>query len=145
MDRCALAYELHRKKNNCAQSVVGSFSDLTGLSLEQCMGIAAGFGGGVGGSHEELCGAVSGGVLTLGLLFPEDKRRCYALSKEFRRRFQEAFGRTGCRELLAARPGTSERTPAAKRLNAATHCNIMVVTAVELLEELLRDEENRPD
>ena len=130
MDRCALAYELHRSKNNCAQSVLGAFSDRTGLTLEQSIGIAAGFGGGVGGSHEELCGAISGGVLALGLLFPEDRRKCYALSKEFRRRFQEVFGRTCCRELLEARPKLDERTPAAKRLNAVTHCNIMVITEI---------------
>ena len=145
MDRCALAYQLHKEGYNCAQAVVGAFEDQIGLPHGSVLAATGGFGGGVGGSHEELCGAISGGVLTLGLLFPENKRRCYALSMEFRRRFQEAFGRTCCRELLEARPGTSERTPAAKRLNAATHCNIMVVTAVELLEELLRDEKNRPD
>ena len=46
------------------------------------MAAMGGFGGGVGGSHEELCGAVSGGVLVLSLLHPhtdgEDRagKRC---------------------------------------------------------------------
>ena len=63
MDRCAIAYEYHKAGYNCAQSVAGAFEDLTGLTKEQLMALAGGFGGGVGGSHEELCGAVSGGVL----------------------------------------------------------------------------------
>lgn len=139
IDRCAFAYQLHRQKNNCAQAVAGAFADLAGFSVEQVTGLAVGFGGGVGGSHAELCGAISGGILALGLLYPGDKRRCYALSKEFRRRFAEVFGRTCCGELLKARPGVSEQTLAAKRLGITAHCSIMVVTAVELLEELLQE------
>lgn len=141
MDRCAVAFQLHQERNNCAQAVAGAFSDLTGLSQEQIIGMAAGFGSGVGRSREELCGSISGGVLTLGLLFPRDKRKCVALSKEFRQRFKDVFGTTICHELLTARPGLSEKTQAANRLNATRHCDIMVVTAVELLEELLREEE----
>ena len=53
-----------------AQSVAGAFADLTGTAPEQLMAAMGGFGGGVGGSHEELCGAVSGGVLVLSLLHP---------------------------------------------------------------------------
>ena len=29
----------------------------------QCVRMATGFGGGVGGTHQEMCGALSGGVL----------------------------------------------------------------------------------
>ena len=101
MDRCAAAYAYHKQGYNCAQSVAGAFADLTGTAPEQLMAAMGGFGGGVGGSHEELCGAVSGGVLVLSLLHPhtdgEDragKVRLYAQAKEFRRRFQEVFGLT---------------------------------------------------
>ena len=65
MDRCAAAYAYHKQGYNCAQSVAGAFADLTGTAPEQLMAAMRGFGGGVGGSHEELCGAVSGGVLVL--------------------------------------------------------------------------------
>ena len=91
MDRCAAAYAYHKQGYNCAQSVAGAFADLTGTAPEQLMAAMGGFGGGVGGSHEELCGAVSGGVLVLSLLHPhtdgEDragKVRLYAQAKEFR-------------------------------------------------------------
>ena len=47
MDRCAIAYEYHKAGYNCAQSVAGAFEDLTGLTKEQLMALAGGFGGGV--------------------------------------------------------------------------------------------------
>ena len=59
MDRCAAAYAYHKQGYNCAQSVAGAFADLTGTAPEQLMAAMGGFGGGVGGSHEELCGAVT--------------------------------------------------------------------------------------
>lgn len=145
MDRCALAYQYHKQGYSCAQSVAGAFSDLTGGEPERLLAAAGGFGGGVGGSHAELCGAVSGGLLVLGLLFPhtrgedrEAKRQIYALAKQFRQRFFETFGSTRCGDLLRARPGVSDQTRAARRLGITAHCDIMVVTAVEMLEDLLQ-------
>ena len=91
--------------------------------------------------------AVSGGVLVLSLLHPhtdgEDragKVRLYAQAKEFRRRFQEVFGLTRCGDLLRARPGVTERNPASQRLGVTAHCDNMIVTAVEILEQMLQEE-----
>ena len=68
MDSCANAYQYHREGYNCAQSVVAAFLDKLNLTKEQAMAMAGGFGGGVGGTHCEMCGAVSGAVLVLSLL-----------------------------------------------------------------------------
>lgn len=148
MDRCAKAYEYHKQGYNCAQSVAGAFADLTGLAPEQLMAATGGFGGGVGGSHAELCGAVSGGVLVLSLLHPHTdgadragKAAVYALTKEFRRRFEEVFGLTRCGDLLKARPGVTDRNPASQRLGVTAHCDNMVVTAVEIVEQMLAEEQ----
>lgn len=150
MDRCELAYQYHKRGYSCAQSVAGAFADMLAREPEQLFAAAGGFGGGVGGSHAELCGAISGGLLVLGLLFPhtrgEDKpakREAYALAKLFRQRFFETFSCTRCGDLLKARPGVSSRTAAAVRLGVTAHCDIMVVTAVELLEELLKQKHDR--
>ena len=51
MDRCALAYQYHKEGFNCAQCVVGAFSDLTGVPMETAAAAAGGMGGGVGGSR----------------------------------------------------------------------------------------------
>ena len=71
MDRCALAYAVSQ---GGLQLCPGGGGRLRGpdwaLTPEQLVAAMSGFGGGVGGSHEELCGAVSGGVLVLSLLHP---------------------------------------------------------------------------
>ena len=63
------------------------------------------FGGGIGGSTEELCGAFTGGVIALGYLMGRDApgdnmRDAGALVKEFKSRFQTQFGSLKCRDLL---------------------------------------------
>ena len=147
MDRCAMAYQYHKEGWNCAQSVAGACADLAGRTPEEVLPLMGGFGGGFGGSHEEVCGAVSGGVLILSLCFPhaqggdqEAKRKVYRLAKEYRRRFFEVFGHTRCGELLRVRPGVTEKNPAAQRLGVTAHCDNMIVTAVELLEALVQEE-----
>lgn len=147
MDRCALAYQYHKEGFNCAQAVAAACADLAGRRPEEVLPALGGFGGGIGGSHEEVCGAVSGAVLILSLCYPfsegknaEAKRRVYARAKEFRRRFSEIFLHSRCGELLQAKPGVSDRTAAARRLGITTHCDIMIVTAVELLEAMLAEE-----
>ena len=94
MDRCALAHQYHQQGYSCAQSVAGAFADLTDWTPEQLFAATGAFGGGVGGSHEELCGAVSGGLLVLGLLYPhtqaenrDAKKKIFGLAKQFRQRF----------------------------------------------------------
>lgn len=149
MDRCALAYQYHKEGFNCAQSVVRAFADRIEAPLDVATAMAAAHGGGLGGTHTELCGAVSGAVMVLSLLYPhtsgadpEGKKRVYALAKEFRQRFESVFGNTRCGELLSSQPGLSEKTTAASRLEIKGHCNIMIVTAVELLEQMLAEQEN---
>ncbi|MCI9609479.1 MAG: hypothetical protein HFG07_04570, partial [Oscillibacter sp.] len=67
MDRCAMAYQYHKEGWNCAQSVAAACADLAGRTPEEVLPLMGGFGGGLGGSHEEVCGAVSGGALILSL------------------------------------------------------------------------------
>lgn len=150
MDRCASAYQYHKEGWNCAQSVAGACAGLAGRTPEEVMPLLGGFGGGVGGSHEEVCGAVSGGTLILSLCFPfaqsgdqAAKRELYRVTKEFRRRFSDVFGLTRCADLLRSRPGVTERNAAARRLGITAHCDNMIVTAVEILEKLVEEERGK--
>ena len=145
MDRCERALAYRREKYNCAQAVALSFGDLLKMEPAVIEAALSGFGGGVGGCHEEICGAVSGGVFVLGALYADPADRgghhsAYPKVREFRRRFQELFGHIRCGELRTAAPGATEATPAAFRLGAHSHCDIMVVTAVEILEQMLAEE-----
>lgn len=148
MDRCAAAYQYHKEGYNCAQSVALAYKDLIDAPEAAIVAAGGGFGGGVGGSRAELCGAVSGGVLALSWLTPqtdgadaEGKRRVYAAAKEFLRRFEEVFSLTRCGDLLAARPQPGDKNPAAQRLGITAHCDNMIVTAVEIIEKMLAERE----
>lgn len=145
MDRCEMAYQYRKERYNCAQAVAAPFADLLGTTPEALFPVVSGFGGGIGGCHEEVCGALSGAVYVLSVLYadPEDRaghKTVYPKVREFRSRFEEAFGHTRCGDLRTAAPGATEATPAAFRLGAHSHCDIMVVTAVEILEQMLSEE-----
>ena len=145
MNRFEKADAYHKKGFNCCQSVVAAFSDLTGLTEQESMNFSVGFGGGA--ATGELCGAITGAVMTLGLLTPVDisdpagsKKRTVALSKELQKRFMERFGALRCQDLLKAKVQSDPvNTPAAHALGITTHCSIMIVTAVEIVEEMLRE------
>lgn len=141
MDRIEKALEYHHRGFNCCQSVAAAFLDRTGLSEEAVLNLGAGFGAGAGTG--ELCGAVSGAIMVLGLLNPVDvndpvgsKKRAYAKSKELQRRFSERFGYLRCQDLLKNRSKAEAEAAAAKRLGLQKHCDIMVAAAVELVEQM---------
>ena len=144
MNRTERAHKYHQQGCNCCQSVLAAFSDVTGLGEQESFNLGAGFGSGAGTG--ELCGAAAGAVMVLGLLTPGDpsdiaggKRRTMALSKEFQRRFQEKFGALRCADLLPRKFTPDDTTPAAKAMGLTHHCQIMVVTAVEITEEMLQE------
>ena len=147
--RTELAHSYHQKGFNCCQSVLAAFHDCTGLSEQESFNIGGGFGGGAGTG--ELCGALTGAIMALGLLTPVDpadpagsKKRSVALAKELQKRFSERFGALRCQDLLQRGGFTpDETTPAAKALGLTGHCDIMIVTAVELLEQMLSEREAR--
>mgnify|MGYP005941313333 FL=1 len=144
MNRCELAYQYHKKGYNCAQSVLMSFQDVAGLSEKQCLAIASGFGAGAGTG--ELCGALTGAIMVLDLLTQTDtenaveaKKRAMAQAKELQKRFSEHFDALRCAELLKKKFIPDDTTPSAKVLQLTGHCDIMIVTAVEIVEEMLQE------
>ena len=109
MDRGALAKEYFLKGYNCSQSVLLAFSDRTGLDEHFAAKLSSSFGGGMG-RMREVCGAVSGMMMVLGILYgydaadptaKEDKTLHYSRVQELARRFREETGSLICRELLS--------------------------------------------
>ena len=80
MDHSARAAELFCKGYNCAQAVTVAFCDVTGLSEEFSARLASSFGGGMG-RMREVCGAVSGMMTVLGLLYGYSQAGNDALKK----------------------------------------------------------------
>lgn len=82
---------------NCLQAVLATFADEFGLSEEMALKVATQF---VGGARKgEMCGAVSGALMVLGLKFghyhynaPEEKGNAYKIAEDFMNRFIKKNG-----------------------------------------------------
>ena len=91
---------------NCAQSVFCAFAEEFGMDLETAKKVSCGLGGGVG-RLREVCGAVTGATLVLGMRHGPDKDAVYPKVQEFCAKFKEECGSIVCRELLAGTGATT--------------------------------------
>jgi hypothetical protein len=86
-----LAHELHRQGYSCAQAVAAAFSDLAGLDRATLLKLTAGFGGGIA-DLREICGAVSGAMMALDLIYAEGAPNKQARSQNDYPRLQALAG-----------------------------------------------------
>ena len=91
---------------NCAQTVLVTYAEDYGLDKNKALQAALGFGGGIG-RLQDICGAVSGAVITLGLSsgFKEGDGRdkidaVYTKVRSFIDDFTSQKGTIKCRDLL---------------------------------------------
>ena len=144
MDHGIKAAELFLGGYNCAQAVAVAFCDLTGLEEKQAAKMASAFGGGMG-RLREVCGAVSGMLLVLGILDGYDdptddaaKKALYSRVQELAREFREENGSIICRELLDNPPADPNPTPRTADFYTERPCARMVLTAARILDEYLQ-------
>ena len=94
------AVELFKQGNNCSQAVFTAFATDFGLSKETALSISIGLGGGVG-RMREVCGAVSGSAMVVGLVHPEyDKAEVYEKVRLIIDEFKKINPSIVCKELL---------------------------------------------
>lgn len=141
------ASEIHDMGFNCAQAVLTSLGDITGLDSKTSLAIAGGFGGGMRAA--EVCGAVSGAVMAIGLAFPfadgQDaaaKDRIAALIREFHKRFREKNDSIICRSLLGYDMEKPEEFAKIKELGLISKmCPALMDSAEDIARAVI--EENR--
>lgn len=102
--------------------------------------VASGFCGGLGRTHEDVCGTLTGGVLAVGYLLGRmepggDIGEASRIISEFRRRFLETFGSTCCAVLLQ-RQGEQEK---------GVNCKRMTAQATGMLSDILEKTIGRRD
>ena len=98
---------------NCAQSVFCAFAEDLGMDAETAAKVSSGLGGGVG-RLREVCGAVTGATLALGMKYGPDKSAVYEKVQEFAAIFKQEMGSIICRDLLAGTGATSGGAPEAR-------------------------------
>ena len=92
------AAALHQSGCNCCQAVIMSCCEQFGIPREQAYAMGAFFGGGM--RCGEVCGAVSGALMALGLKYGDENNRQCGKSQEFLRDFKEKYHTLLCREIL---------------------------------------------
>lgn len=134
MNRVEKAEALFKSGCNCSQSVFAAFADEFGLDEEMAKRIACGLGGGVG-RMREVCGAVSGASLVIGMRLGPDKAKAYPAIQDFCAKFKEKAGSIVCRELLEGTGATSGGLPDARTVEYYENrpCLGLVKLAVSLL------------
>jgi C_GCAxxG_C_C family probable redox protein len=91
--------QLFKSGCNCAQAVFAAFADEFSIPEKMALKVSCGLGGGVG-RMREVCGAVSGAALVIGMRYGSDKDIVYPKVQEFCEKFKSETGSIVCRELL---------------------------------------------
>ena len=147
IDHAERAKELFLGGYNCSQAVLLAFDDVTNLDEKTAAALASSFGGGMG-RMREVCGAVSGALMVLGLAkgytSPKDnemKKEHYALVQEFAKRFKAENGSIICRELLEGVKTTAGGAPEERTQTyyKKRPCPELVWEAARITEELLEE------
>ncbi len=137
----------------CAQATFGALCDVTGCSHEDALALSASFGGGIG-RMREVCGALSGMLMAVGMHFGRyplgdentsaNKDRHYRLTQYASAQFKSRVGSIFCYKLLdlphAAQVPISQ--PRTKEFYHSRPCLGVILAAVEVFDELLAAEQN---
>ena len=110
MNRVEKAEELFRSGCNCAQAVFAAFADEFDMDEELAKRLACGLGGGVG-RMREVCGAVTGAALVIGMRKGPEKTAAYPDVQALCAKFKEECGSIVCRELLEGTGATMGGAP----------------------------------
>jgi C_GCAxxG_C_C family probable redox protein len=130
---------------NCAQSVFYAFSRDLRIDQDLALKTACGFGAGMG-RKEEVCGAVTGGIMVIGAKYgrgenddPEAKETTYSKTREIMDRFSEKHGTYICRRLLNGCELTTEEGQKRFKENDFNNriCVPCVRDVIEILESIL--------
>lgn len=127
---------------NCAQSVLLTIFEHWNGKNELIPKIATAFGGGIGRCGS-VCGALSGGVMAIGIKYGtnepsvEKRLRAYELANKFYKRFEKQHGSVLCRELIGYDLSNPEELDKARKEKVFEEkCVNFVRKAVEILAEL---------
>lgn len=134
---------LFMKGYNCSQTVFALFSESYGIDETTAAKIATGLGSGA--RKGDICGAVSGALMVLGLAYGQEsltdnerKMQAYDQSDQFIERFEEVMGSIVCKELF----GYDISIPEEKAIILEKQlipkiCPKAIKTAVDILETMV--------
>ena len=126
LDKAKEIRNIPDKHYSCTQTVLMSFSELTGLDEKQCKALGTHFGAGM--FMGTVCGSLTGGLMVLGLLGIRDKETREALQQAFK---DSNNGEFECAKLLAA--------AREKGMERKDNCDGQVYKVVAAIEKILEE------
>lgn len=134
------------QKLHCSQSVLAAFAKECGITEEEAFKLGSCFGSGM--RKGQVCGAVTGALMVLGLLYgqnsaddTEGRQVSNKVNDLMMDRFQEKCGSYICNDLLGCDVSTAEGVKYCCDNKLFTEfCPKMVAAAVEVVEEIIREQ-----
>ena len=148
MDHKEKALNYFSQKMHCSQSVIAAFAEECGITEAQALKLGSCFGGGM--RKGEVCGAITGALIVLGLLYgqsavddSEGRLVSIKVNDLMMDRFKEKCGSYICNDLLGCDITSEEGHKYCLDNNLFTEfCPQMVAAAVEIVEEIIAEERN---
>ena len=134
---------------HCSQAVLAAFADDCGITEHQALMLGSCFGSGM--RKGEVCGACTGALMVLGLLYgyddpavSKDKGRADEVNDMMMERFSKRCGSYLCNVILDCDISTSEGVKHARDNRLFTEiCPKAVETAVDILENIIEEMDDR--
>jgi C_GCAxxG_C_C family probable redox protein len=128
----------------CSQAVFCAYCEKFGLDKDTACRIATPFGAGIGWTGN-MCGAVAGGLMVIGLKYgntdPDDmdaKKKVFAATQKFIVEFVDRHATINCTELLGYDLSDPDQRFEARKLGVTKDkCPNFVKDAAEILELIL--------
>ena len=148
MNRKDKALQIFSKGMHCSQSVLAAFAEECGITEETAFKLGSCFGSGM--RKGDVCGACTGALMVLGLMFgqehigdSDERQISNRINDMMMDRFKQANGTCICNELLGCDISTPEGVQYARENNLfKDFCPKMVASAVEILEGIIEEMRN---
>jgi C_GCAxxG_C_C family probable redox protein len=146
MNKPELASEYLKKGYNCAQSVIKAYAGDVGMNEEDAVKMVSALGGGIGRTGN-ICGAISGAALVIGMKFgstdntaKHSRAKAYKKAKELLEKFAAQNKSVLCKELLGYDISTDEGLKQARASGVMVQkCPKLVLSAAKILESIISE------
>lgn len=143
------ALDYFSRRFHCSQAVLAAFADECGLEEEQALKLGSCFGSGM--RKGEVCGAVTGALMVLGMIYGQydsndakSRELANKVNDEMMNRFKEKNKSYICNDLLGCDISTQKgRQYAIDNKLFTEFCPKMVESAIETVEEIIRSTEQK--
>jgi C_GCAxxG_C_C family probable redox protein len=140
------AVALYSRGYNCSMAIFSAYAPALGLDAETAARIGSPFGAGIAKTGE-ICGAVSGALMVIGLTQrvedirdPPSRERVYALAGKFVEEFRARNQSVNCTDLIGYDLSDPEQFAEAREKKLfATTCVKLVKDAGEILDGIMQE------